>query len=37
VTAFQTEAGEGNMDIVRLLIDAGADINARAVGGGEGN
>ena len=34
MTALQAEVGAGNVDIVRLLIDAGADINARGVGRG---
>ena len=32
--ALQAKAGAGNVDVVRLLIDAGVDVNARGVGGG---
>ena len=32
--SLQAKAGAGNVDIVRLLIDAGANVNARGVGGG---
>jgi len=34
VKALQATAVAGNRDIVRLLIDAGANVNARGVGGG---
>jgi ankyrin repeat protein len=34
VKALQAKAGAGNVDIVHLLIDAGADVNARGVGRG---
>ena len=32
--ALQAKAGAGNVDIVHLLIDAGADVNTRGVEGG---
>lgn len=32
MAALQTEAGAGNVDIIRPLNNAGADIKARGVG-----
>jgi hypothetical protein len=34
VKALQAKAGAGNVNIVRLLIDTGADVSAKGVGGG---